>query len=195
MLRLPRRSTRKRRSNQTHTRNARIPPIAEPGTTLRLNVNLKITWLHFETLRLKFARIVTAKRKLSRRDLFKQPKAQTRHPRTVPLKYKPRTLIWYSGFPHLPYYAKGRGSRMGKGKSATKHWCFKGRANHPLVHFKHTNRHAANTFAYKAAQLIPCYTTHNIRARAPLSEWDIDEINSTATVLPSAVFPPYRPYC
>lgn len=166
MLRLPRKITAKRQSTHAKTRCATYRQPATHGTTLRLTTNVKLTWKHFETLRLKFARTVTAKRRTSKRTWFKQQRKVTKVKRHTAIKHRRHVAVWYAGFPHLPYYAKGRGSRMGKGKTGAKHWYFKGRANHVILHFKHTQRRVNYVFAHKAQQLLPCavqYRAHPMR--------------------------------
>lgn len=139
---------------------------------LILKVNAKITWTQFEALRLKLARSLTAKKKLSRRTMYKQKKKEKK--KTVSRwAIKRRAISWYTGFPHLAYRVKGRGSRMGKGKGNITCWYYKGRAGQIILQVTHVNIYKLRSSLYKIVQLLP------VRAKLknfPSRRWLQDEI-------------------
>lgn len=90
--------------------------------TLILVRPLNIKWLHFETLRIKIARILAKQRRGGKKTLFKQKihKKTRRATGQRTLKQVQKiAIIKFYGFPGVPFTYKTQGSRMGKGKGGT----------------------------------------------------------------------------
>ena len=156
MLRLPRRA----KPHAVARRNYRAPitsltPLTATSTKLVLSKPVKLGWRHFEALRLKLARALSAQRRYSKKSQYKhQVKKRARRSRG-PLKNPPLARVWYNGFPHHAYWTKSRGSRMGKGKGSLNIWYFKGQPGHVLAGFRHPNSLLERCAAHKACQLLP----------------------------------------
>lgn len=121
MLRLPRKTNRPALTRQQQNKRPSGLAANRQGPRLILLKNTKLTWMHFEALRIKLARALSTKRKLSRKSMFKHQKAEKKKKKAKVIREKPTgqtrlKQVWFSGFPHLAYRTKGRGSRMGKGK-------------------------------------------------------------------------------
>jgi len=160
MLRLPRRVTRPSRTRQQQNKRPECLTLAKYGPHLVLQKNTKLTWVQFEALRIKLARALSARSRLSRKGYFKHIKGRKkekkkktpRQPILGPRRFK---QVWFGGFPHLAYRVKGRGSRMGKGKGNISCWYYKGRAGHTILRFKVRNDRTLYQALHKLRQLIP----------------------------------------
>ncbi len=158
MLKLPRRlpknkPTKLRKNTKTQLNQA--PP---RSTTFYLTARTKLLWIHFEALRLKLARTLTASRRVSRRTWFKQlkkEKEKKKKERTQSSQKRKKNPIWYTGFPHLAYRARSRGSRMGKGSGSVKNWYFVGQRGHPLIYIRHSNKQRLAELTRKIHTLFP----------------------------------------
>ena len=172
MLRMPRKIVRQAQTRHQNPRTAVLRDSLVADITLILAQNSKLTWTHFEALRIKLARALSSKRKLSRKSFYKHQKRQAdaqkrklaaQQPpipdsqKSVEKDYKMRAHVWYTGFPHLAYRTKGRGSRMGKGKGNVTCWYFKGRAGQTIARIHHTNLIRARHTAHKVSRLLPIY--------------------------------------
>lgn len=125
-------------------------------TYLILYKNTRIMWKHFEALRLKLARTLAARAKLSKKSQYKHQKTKDKRKKvTRPTRVKRLQKIWYLGFPHLAYWTKGRSSRMGKGKGSLNCWYYSGRAGQPIIKFVHLNTLVMRQALYKVCQLLP----------------------------------------
>ena len=119
----------------------------------------RIFWYNFEALRLHLTWTIAKKRKLRNKIFFKQKKKKQKSITKIFYnKNKPiynNIQVWFNGFPHLPYTNKPRGSRMGKGKGATKLYYFKSYSNHPLIILNNCTAKQINLIFYKLKQHIP----------------------------------------
>lgn len=181
MLRLPRRQAPNAATRQQSNRPTVPCSLAIGQAQLILARNAKITWVQFEALRIKLARTLTFKRRLSRKAMFKQQahrkkeenkKKQWENKPTLVTRRK-CIKLWYTGFPHRPYRVKGRGSRMGKGKGNISSWYFKGNAGAPLLYMHFINKRLLIRALHKVTKLLPvCAQLHsNAQVR-----WVHDEI-------------------
>ncbi len=160
MLKLPRRLPKKKPTKlrkNTKTRLSQIPPRT---TTFFLTARTKLLWIHFEALRIKLARTLTASRRITRRTWFKQLKKkqqqqQHKAPNAQLQQKTKKNPIWYAGFPHLAYRAKSRGSRMGRGSGPIKSWYFVGQRGHPLLQIRHSNKQRLAELTRKIHALFP----------------------------------------
>lgn len=137
----------------------------------------KISWRHFETIRLKIVRTLAKKRRSSKKTMFKQAAARQTKSRSmstaVQRTFKPTIL--YFGFPHQPYSIKTKGSRMGKGKGKCKFWFFLGRPGTRLLSIPSSNCLAFQLIRHKLTALIPAITCKQYCQLNPL--WTIDFLN------------------
>ncbi len=153
MLKLPRRPPSTKLSRLHRAARQIATPSLTHYSALTLAKHTKLSWAQFEAIRLKIARALTAKTSVSRRTWFKQKRKQ-KSKRVIGQKIK-LTTAWYAGFPHTPYFAKGRGSRMGKGKGNLKYWYFWGRAGNPILMIRHKNYTLIKHTLHKICQLAP----------------------------------------
>jgi ribosomal protein L16/L10AE len=161
MLKLPRKTHGLKTSHRRNKIHPYVFPPLHGSVVVYLTKAAKISWAHFEAIRLKFSRIITAKRKASKKTWFKQQRGKEVRRSTYESKVKKHGTIWYNGFPHLPHHSKGRGSRMGKGKGNIKYWYFNGKPFHKIMIFKHQNSAIIKIFITKIVCMLPCKSYWN----------------------------------
>ncbi len=128
---------------------------------LKLNVTTKLSWRHFEALRLKIARALAKQRRGGKKAFFKQKTTRRKIRRRVTLRAHRHLipkLAWYNGFPHLPYIIKTKGSRMGKGKGNPQFWYYKGYPGQILFLLNLQNPLLAQNLLRKLRAAIPGHT-------------------------------------
>lgn len=121
---------------------------------------VKLKWLHFETLRIKIARVLAKQRRGGKKVLFKH-KTVTKTYKTKyqlsPTLQVSRPQIKYYGFPSTPIHNKTQGSRMGKGKGGSLLWYHHAKPGIPLISIKIKNRYLLAQFRRKLQCLVPAH--------------------------------------
>jgi ribosomal protein L16/L10AE len=142
MLRRPRRFKFQIRFKCKSARKYKLLPADYCEGGLQSMKTVKLSWKHFEMMRLKLTWNLMYKSRGSRKSQFKKKIKRRRVKvffKAPPLFKKKR--FWYQGFPHLSYSIKSRGSRMGRGHGLSKYWYQLIHYSYPLVYVK-----AANSF-------------------------------------------------
>lgn len=157
MLQRPRRLKFLTSFNLSKERDIKLNTHNKPQLILVRPLNLK--WYHFETLRIKIARILAKQRRGGKKALFKQqavkPLYKVKRKRTLMAKPKKQHIKFY-GFPSIPMHYKTQGSRMGKGKGGTLKWYYKAKTGTPIIQFNISNTFTLFQISRKLTQLIPC---------------------------------------
>ena len=156
MLRQPRRSPQFRRF-----KFRKLVPVQDRTAQdflgiIKTKKNTRIFWTNFETLRLQLTWALGKKRRFSRKLYFKHKLGQKKK-KEFAFRYnanRKRKMwkIFFTGFPHLLYTLKPKGSRMGKGKGSSNSYFYNAASGQHLIFIIGCNLHKLKYALFKAKQ-------------------------------------------